>query len=495
MDIQQFLTPENITLAAGVAGGIIAVAFIILIIMNRKTLGSGIASLWQSIFSQGGLFYFGMGLFMIASVVEAGPVINKIAMHGALWGYGGHMLIFAFDTVAAVCLRARLNARRVADKQGMKVQMWGIWLPALVSIAANLAGAIQSFDANDFNHLWLFAWLLPLIGAVFPSMIVVLSLAADHMIDTTAITKRIDVKEFEAQELKRVEVLKVRLKVETELMAEEKRIAEVRRERDEAQKVEATREWFFMHWLRPEKMASMKGQIEAAVHEARDSWMKQSTAQIEAMKAEMKRAMIEAQTAWTQQSGQQRTAVSTGFTEVQQALTQLTEQLAQLSEGYQGLVQRIEKQDEQLHSLKLNAHTMMKLQRQIEGMVLTVEGLKLNTNGASTFNGAASKTGKKMKLRDFASLEVEAGGDTDASLSAVSTDGASTSREQRAFNFMAEYAPQHHGAEPSLEDIMAEVQCSQGSASNYRAKYRKSQLASVSSNGHKEEHLHFIPRE
>ena len=141
-----------------------------------------------------------MALFMLASVVEAGPVLNKIAMHGALWGYGGHMLVFAFDMIASVSLRARLNARRVFDTRGMKLQMWGIWLPALVSISANLAGAIQSFNANDFNHLFIFAWLLPLIGTVFPSMIVVLSLAADHLIDTTAINTKIDVEEFKKQE-------------------------------------------------------------------------------------------------------------------------------------------------------------------------------------------------------------------------------------------------------------------------------------------------------
>src|SRR5438105_363891 len=143
MNLQQLVTPENITLAVGVAGGIVALAIIFSIFKNRKTLGGGFSSIGQSIFSQGGLFYFGMALFMIASVVEAGPVLNKIAMHGALFGYGGHMLVFAFDMISAVSLRARLNARRVFDTRGMKLQMWGICLPATVSVSANLAGALQ----------------------------------------------------------------------------------------------------------------------------------------------------------------------------------------------------------------------------------------------------------------------------------------------------------------------------------------------------------------
>ena len=71
MNLQQYLTPQNATLAAGITGGIIALALIGLAIWNRRTLAKGVTGLWQSIFSQGGLFYVGMGLFMLASVVEA----------------------------------------------------------------------------------------------------------------------------------------------------------------------------------------------------------------------------------------------------------------------------------------------------------------------------------------------------------------------------------------------------------------------------------------
>src|SRR6266700_7012570 len=276
MNVQQDLTPETVTLAAGVAGGVVALALIGLAIWKRRSISIA----WQSIFSQGGLFYIGMGLFMLASVVEAGPVLNKIAMHGTLWGYGGHMLVFAFDMIASVSLRARLNARRVFDTRGMKLQMWGIWLPALVSISANLAGAIQSFNANDFNHLFIFAWLLPLIGAVFPSMIVVLSLAADHLIDTTAINTKIDVEEFKRQEKKRIDILKVRLETEQELLKEEKKIATIRGERNQAQERPA-QEWFFMRWLGPyatPPLATIKAEIEKAVNDARKAQEQQANA-------------------------------------------------------------------------------------------------------------------------------------------------------------------------------------------------------------------------
>src|SRR5258708_38765811 len=114
VNLQQYLTPENVTLAAGIAGGVVALALVGLAIWNRRSISKGITSLWQNTFSQGGLFYLGMALFMLASVVEAGPVLNKIAMHGALWGYAGHMPHFGLDMIAPVSRRARLKTPRVS---------------------------------------------------------------------------------------------------------------------------------------------------------------------------------------------------------------------------------------------------------------------------------------------------------------------------------------------------------------------------------------------
>lgn len=268
-----YLSP--LYLSAG-AGAVLALGVIVGLALARKSITAAIVKLWQGTFSQVGLFYFGMALFMLASVVEAGPVLDKIVMHGALWGYGGYMLIFAFDMIAAVCLRARLNASRVFDKRGMQVQMYGIWLSAFVSISANLAGALQNFHSTEFSHLGVFSWLLPLIGAVFPSMIVVLSLASDHILDTTAISQKVDVKEFEAQERKRVEILKVRLKTEQDLLEEEKNIAVLRTKRDQ-QSTKPKRELFFWQWLYPTRQHSLD--IPALIKDTTD----QVTAQLKAI--------------------------------------------------------------------------------------------------------------------------------------------------------------------------------------------------------------------
>lgn len=446
MDFQQYFTPQNVTLAIGIAGGVVALALVGLAIWNRRSISKGISSLWQNTFSQGGLFYFGMALFMLASVVEAGPVLNKIAMHGALWGYGGHMLVFAFDMIASVSLRARLNARRVFDTRGMKLQMWGIWLPALVSMAANLAGAIQSFNANDFNHLFIFAWLLPLIGAVFPSMIVVLSLAADHLIDTTAITTKIDVEEFKKQEKKRIDILKVRLSTEQELLEEEKKIATIRSQRDQAQDRPA-QEWFFMRWLRPHvtpPMAAIKAEIEKAVNDARQAQEQQANA-----------------LASTLSSVQQTLATITGQLQQFATFKVQLEQVASTVEGQRQQFATFRSQCEEITS------TVEHLTASLEA--LQVKHISRQNEGSTRSEG--SRQAKVMNLHTIAT------GSSKGATHLQETVEMNLGRKERAFMFIAEYQRRNEGAEPTLPEIMEAVSCSQGSASNYRSDHRKMQEA------------------
>jgi len=499
MDLQPLLTPETITLATGIAGGVLALALVGLVIGNRRSVARGISLLWHNIFSQGGLFYLGMALFMLASVVEAGPVLNQIVMHGALFGYGGQLLVFAFDMIAAVSLRARLNARRVFDTRGMKLQLWGIWLPALVSVAANLAGAIQNFNAADFNHLFIFAWLLPLIGAVFPSMIVVLSLAADHLIDSTAITTKIDVEEFKQQERKRIDILKVRLSTERELLGEEQQIAALRSAREQAQN-QPTREWVFTRWLRPHRtppMTTITATIEQAVNEARAQLAQQTNAQL--------------------------AQVSAAQALVQQALATVSDQLAELATSQQALAQQITNQAEQLQAftpfpshlegvaslVEGQQQQLLSFNSQLEGMASTmahlltfklqvetiasivdhltasVEAMKVNQT-TRTFEGSKSEGSKRasrlnLQLLAGGSSEGPGEGALEGSGKLHETGEMNLSKKELAFLFIAEYQRSHEGAEPTLEDLMAAVDCSQGSASNYRSEYRRMQ--EISPNG------------
>jgi archaellum component FlaC len=446
MNLQQYLTPENVTLAAGIAGGVVALALVGLAIWNRRSISKGITSLWQNTFSQGGLFYLGMALFMLASVVEAGPVLNKIAMHDVLWGYGGHMLVFAFDMIASVSLRARLNARRVFDTKGMKLQMWGICLPAAVSVSANLAGALQNFNASDFNHLFIFAWLLPLIGAVFPSMIIVLSLAADHLIDTTAVNVKIDPEEFRKQEKKRVEILKVRLETEQELLKEESKIVAIRSERDQTQD-RPTREWFFTCWLRPHvtpPMATIRAEIGKAVNDARNS------------------------------QKQQANELAQAFSDVQQTLTSITNQLQQFTTFKAQLEQVASTVEGQRQQFTTFRSQVEEITATVAHLTTSLEALQVKYTSHKNEGSTRSEGSRRAKVMN---LHTVATGSSGRATHLQETGEMNVGRKERAFMFIAEYQRSNEGAEPTLPEIMEAVSCSQGSASNYRSDYRKMQEA------------------
>ena len=381
---------------------------------------------------------------MLASVVEAGPVLNKIAMHGTLWGYGGHMLVFAFDMISAVSLRARLNARRVFDTHGMKLQMWGICLPAAVSVSANLAGAIQGFNQSDFSHLFIFAWLLPLIGAVFPSMIIVLSLAADHLIDTTAVNVKIDPEDFRKQEKKRVEILKVRLETEQELLQEESKVVAIRSERDQAQDRPA-QEWFFMRWLRPHvtpPMATIKAEIEKAVNDAR-------TAQ-----------------------EQQANELARAFSGVQQTLTTITDQLQQFATFKAQLEQVASLAEGQRQQFTTFRSQFEETTSTVAHLTASLEALQVKYTSHKNEGSNRSEGSRRMKV---VNLHTVATGSSERTAHLQETGEMNIGRKERAFMFIAEYQRNNEGAEPTLPEIMEAVNCSQGSASNYRSDYRKMQ--------------------
>src|SRR5260370_8020811 len=110
-------------------------------------------------------------------------------------------------------------------------------------------------------------------------MIVVLSLAADHLIDTTAINDKIDPEEFKKQEKKRIDILKVRLETEKELLEEEQKIATLRQNQVEAS---TSREWFWMKWIRPHvapPMTAIQNEIEKEVNEVHTNLHQQLSAQ------------------------------------------------------------------------------------------------------------------------------------------------------------------------------------------------------------------------
>jgi uncharacterized phage infection (PIP) family protein YhgE len=181
---------------------------------------------------------------------------------------------------------------------------------------------------------------------------------------------------------------------------------------------------------------------------------------------------------------------------VQQVLTTITDQLTQLTITQQALTGQVTNQADQLQLLNQNAHdqhqqfTTFKAQFEhaastaegqhqqfttfrsqfeeitstVERLNTSIEALKVNRNTSRTNEGS-----KRVNLLNLHPIVAGVPGGTDPQ----DTGEMNLSKKERAFMFIANYQRQHGSAEPTLEEIMEAVDCSQGSASNYRAEYRK----------------------
>ena len=199
-----------------------------------------------------GFFSLVILVFMAISVLESGSFFNDNITHHAVFGMLGYALALGFDLVSVACMQARLNAARLHDERGAMLNLVGVSICAAVSAFANACGSLQGYLPADLDHTpaWMQA-LAPWLGMIFPAMIIVLSMTADHLLDRSAPSRGIDLDTYRQQEKKRVDMLQVRLDTEKELVTLEANLSQVRRHRDHTNE-SVQREWFFLRWLRPE---------------------------------------------------------------------------------------------------------------------------------------------------------------------------------------------------------------------------------------------------
>lgn len=248
MDWQSFLSPWNI--GGGIFGLLLGIAAIVSLVANRRPIGAAFAKAAQRLFSPVGFFGLVIVVFMIISVLESGEFFNTDITHEAIFGLLGYALALGFDLVSVVCMQARLNATRMRDERGARLNLVGVSICAAVSAFANAAGSLQGYNPVNLDHtpIWM-QFSAPWLGMVFPALIVVLSMTTDHILDHTP-TRGIDVTVFRAREHKRVELLQVRLDTERDMLRLETELSTLRRNREQASgKVQ--REWVFWRWLRP----------------------------------------------------------------------------------------------------------------------------------------------------------------------------------------------------------------------------------------------------
>ena len=218
--------------------------------MARQKLGAALTRISARLFSQIGFFSLVIVVFMVISILESGEFFNLSITHGAIFGLLGYALALGFDLVSIVCMLARLNAQRIRDERGSRLNLVGVMICSAVSAFANAASTLQGYNPALLNHTpgWMSA-VAPWIGLVFPTMTIVLSMTTDHILDHTPVNGT-DVATFRAQEKRRVELLQARLDTEKELLALESQLADVRGKSGQASG-KVAREWIFWRWLRP----------------------------------------------------------------------------------------------------------------------------------------------------------------------------------------------------------------------------------------------------
>ncbi len=273
METQAYLTPWNI--GGGVAGFVLSVGTLISLVRNRRHVGTALARMGTRLFSQIGFFSLVIVVFMVISVLESGDFFNRNITHDAVFGLLGYALALGFDLVSVVCMLARLNAERMRDERGSRLNLVGVIICAAVSAFANASGSLQGYASINLNHTptWMQS-IAPWLSMIFPAMIVILSMTTDHILDH-APTRGVDVDTFRAREQKRVDLLQVRLDTERDLLTIETELSTLRRDREQASG-RIQREWLIWRWLRPvvpapsnTLSAGLKAEIDQAMQAVR----------------------------------------------------------------------------------------------------------------------------------------------------------------------------------------------------------------------------------
>lgn len=165
---------------------------------------------------RGQFLEFVIAVFMFVSVCEAGPFFNEV-QGNILGGALGYVTVFAFDLVAVVCMRGRAKMlRKGHDKQAFVYQL-GVWLCAVVSIFANFYSSINNVQQAIAHNAGLSGWMgavAPLVGVVFPVMIVFLSYATDSDDEID------DPDTFKAEQEKKVKFAQAKYEIAHSLLAE-----------------------------------------------------------------------------------------------------------------------------------------------------------------------------------------------------------------------------------------------------------------------------------
>lgn len=255
-----------------------------LIVTFFKTIVAWCKQFWNAVNQArkddgaGAFFWLTIYIMMAASVLDSGPFYDQILPSVPFLGY---VIALVFDMVAVNGMRARLEAKRMRDTEKGWLYLLAIIASTCSSIYANLYMSLE--HAKKLPE-WM-TTTSPWMVILFPTMIIVMSLLADHLLEKTS--TRLDVAQFAAREAKKLAMMQARLDSEEARKKIDDRM-EIVRGKGKVIKIE--RDIFYKRWFMPARYPEIEKIVEqvSALYEPQ---IKALNEQIEALNL----AMIEGQ--------------------------------------------------------------------------------------------------------------------------------------------------------------------------------------------------------
>jgi hypothetical protein len=218
--MESLLNTWVVSVALGV---VLGVGVLFALWRGASVIGAWLKSLREKLLTRTSFFWATNIIFMAVSVLHAG-VFFGIGSDNAVGAaqYLGFAVSFFLDLTTIILMQAMLEARHRGEDDRARRFLLFIVVCCATSTFANLAIDLNDFDptkALPHAPAWV-QFISPYILASFPLFVIMISLAAEMIINIRPMDK-VDEKTFEEDEKKRVKLLQLRNKYLSERVAAE----------------------------------------------------------------------------------------------------------------------------------------------------------------------------------------------------------------------------------------------------------------------------------
>jgi hypothetical protein len=189
---------------------------------------------------------------LAVSVLGSGAFFEKHFPHPV--PFVGYAIALMFDLVTINAMRARLEALRTGDKSISWLYLLAIFVCTSATIFGNVYSALDFVNRVPQEMTDAAPWL----AVIFPSMIIVMSVLADHLLEKTS--TRLDAATYRAREEQRLNILIARREMREKMKLEEEKLAKL-----DAKPKKERRTFFLVRWLFPRDGVDSQSVVEQAV--------------------------------------------------------------------------------------------------------------------------------------------------------------------------------------------------------------------------------------